>query len=204
MATTTRKPRTRIGHLCREAGRIGPVVGAAATAVTLMIGSAPAVSAQDGVTSRVYSWADREQTQHVPIDDPWGVRGWTNYVVTTQPVCWTYAGRPNAIVAEAWVSAPDRFPAFPADPRSLLLRTHETVTVDWTNTTTGRRGREVFHGEDGTTIAGIESGPGVIDMDIHVRTDNPALLAVGSAHLPFGHSEGSVHARVDVPGGTCS
>src|SRR5699024_504424 len=115
--------------------------------------------------------------------DPWVFRGPTDYTVRTQPVCWSYADRPQDLVAAVEVSAPDRYEPFPFDPDRLFFPVDETVTGDWHNTTTGASGRDVVHGTSGGVEGGGYGGDGVIEVDIHLRTDQPRRNAGGSHDL---------------------
>lgn len=196
------EPTKRIapGHGARTMGRAALV---ALGAAVLAVGSAGAASAEAPIGS-TYFWPDERVDQYVAMDDPWVFRGPTNYKVTTQPSCWSYSDRQQELVAEIGVSAPDRFEPYPFDSDRLFFPVNETVTVDWTNTTTGDRGQVVSHGNSGSVLIGIPGGDGRIEMDIHLRSDQPWLAAAGSTDLPFGHSEGATAAAVDLAGKTCA
>lgn len=191
----------RPGRAARAARR-----GAAAAfgAAVVAVGSAGVSGAvgDEGLSGRTLFWAGERVDHHVPMQDPWAFRGPTNYLVSTQPSCWTYADRQD-LMAEISVSAPHRYEPYPTDLDRLLFPVNETVTVDWTNVTTGARGHDVVHGGSGSALVGIPGGGGRIEMDIHLRSDQPWLHAAGSTDLPFGHSEGSVHATVDLIGKSC-
>ena len=177
-------------------------VGAAAL-VAGSVGPAEAAAPPDDRIGTGYHWGEEEVTQTVSMADPWVFRGPTDYTVRTQPVCWSYADRPQDLVAAVEVSAPDRYEPFPFDPDRLFFPVDETVTVDWHNTTTGASGRDVVHGTSGVVEVGVYGGDGVIEMDIHLRSDQPWMNAAGSTDLPFGHAEGSLHAAVDLTGKSC-
>lgn len=185
----------------RSASTMGRIVVVVLGAAIVAAGSGGTASADERSGSG-YFWADERVDHHVAMDDPWMFRGPTNYRVATQPSCWMYSAR-QELVAEVSVSAPDRYEPFPFDSDRLFFPVRETVTVDWVNTATGQQGQAVVRGESGAVQVGVPAGPGRIELDIHLRSDHPWLHAAGSTDLPFGHSDGLVHAVVDLAGKSC-
>ena len=195
-------------HLWVAAAQWQPwVVAARRLAIALMgsmvlaVGTAGVASAEQ-MFGRGYFWTDERVVQHVPMDDPWIFRGPAVYEVITQPTCWIYADRDD-LVAEVWVNENQRFEPLFGEPDRLFFPVHETLTVNWVNTTTGERGQTVAYGDSGNVIAGVAGGQGRIEMDIHLRSNHPWLTLTGSTDLPFGYSTGTIHATVDLAGKSC-
>lgn len=182
----------------RAAVRAGAVASASAIAMTAFAGIATA----EDVSGRMFPWSGERVEQFVPMEDPWVFRGPTNYRVATEPACWMYGDHQDLMVDVA-VSAPDRYEPYPTDLDRLFFPVNDTVTVAWVNTTTGDRGQSVGHTSSGAVFVGVPGGDGQIELDIRLRSDQPWLQAAGSTDLPFGHSEGVVHAAADLSGKSC-
>lgn len=184
--------------IVRTPNRVLTAAAMAATCVTMLAGTAMAYE----LPGRSLYWPGEKSVHRVQMGDPWIFRGSTAYEVVAHPGCWSYSDHRDLVV-DVTTAAPDWYAPFPTDPDSLFFPVSETVTIDWHNTTTGQGGRVVGHGDRGNTIVGVPGGNGVIEMDIHLRSDHPWLQAVGSTHLPIGHAEGMTHATVDLTGKAC-
>lgn len=180
------------------AGSLAALVGAGALAV----GAAGTAGANE-IVSRAFPWQGELDSSTVPMQDPWVFRGPTNYTVDAQPACWNYPDR-NDLVADVSILARDRY--LPAMPNwdILFFPVNDTATIDWHNTTTGASGQVVHHFQSSNGVIRVDGGDGVIEMDIHLRSDQPWLAAAGSTDLPFGHSEGHTRAIVDMTGKSCA
>lgn len=188
-----------LGTRVRRAAAGGSV--AAMGAAVVATGAAGTASADD-LIGRAFHWPEQQHETTVSMGDPWIFRGPTDYHVRTQPACWMYPNHQD-LVADVQVTVPDRFEPFPFDTDRLFFPVRNTVTVDWTNTTTGEEGRTVTHGDPITVTTGVPGGPGLIEMDIHVRADHPWLYDLGSTELPVGHATADTHAVVDLTGKAC-
>lgn len=179
------------------AGTLAALVGAGALAV----GVAGTAGANE-IVSRAFPWSQEGTSSTVSMEDPWVFRGPTNYTVDASPACWMYPDH-NDLVADISILASDRYMPMMPNWDILFFPVNDTATIDWHNTTTGARGQVVQHFQNSNGVIRVDGGDGVIEMDIHLRSDQPWFDAAGSTDLPFGHSEGSTHAVVDMTGKSC-
>lgn len=192
-----------MGSFGNKVQRVAAGGAAAAVGAALAATAAAGTASADDLIGSAYYWPEQQQNTDVSMGDPWVFRGPTNYHVQTQPACWLYPNHDD-LVAEVQVTAPDRFEPFPFDVDRLFFPVRNTVTVDWTNTTTGDQGRTVTHGDSMSVLSGVPGGPGRIEMDIHLRADHPWLSDIGSTDLPVGHATADTHAVVDLAGKSCA
>lgn len=166
------------------------------------------LASTEGIVTQHARWGQSSQPFLVP--DPYVVRGPSNYRPVHRMACWRYTDNRNALVAEMVLGDQNRYPPTPV-LFEMPLPVDDTITVDWHNTTTGASGTARTTSHNTYAYFGIEAarlGQGIIEMDVHVRSQAPFAPAFGSLEPLTGNAPGvteaSTHVTYDTRGKSCA